>query len=159
VRDERTVLVGQAPSRLTDGGAPFSGRSGRRLALLAGVPHGRLGEVFELRNVFDRWPGRNASGADRFPAVEARLRMGDLMGELAGRRVVFVGSIVARAASFGGPLLSWTYTGDHRLAWMPHPSGRTRWYNLAENYASAAAFLRSEVERAALMAGVGRGTG
>lgn len=68
----KIVLVGQAPSRDTDGSAPFSGRSGRRLELLAGIEPGELPSKFALANVLQRWPGSAVGKGDLFPAAEAR---------------------------------------------------------------------------------------
>lgn len=91
----KVLLVGQAPSRDTCGGPPFSGRSGRRLADLAGVEHSRLGEVFALVNLLDRWPGKNGRG-DAFPMSEARAAAARL--DLSKHDVVvLVGRNVARA--------------------------------------------------------------
>lgn len=136
----RPLLVGQAPSRDTDGGLPFSGRSGRRLAALAGFPHADLGARFELANVLDRWPGKAARG-DRFPAREARAAAARL--PLAGRRVVFVGAGVAAAFGARPPApLAWFDHAGARCALLPHPSGVNRWWNDPAHAAAAAAFLR-----------------
>jgi uracil-DNA glycosylase len=144
--DGRVVFVGQAPSQNTDGLAPFSGRSGQRLAALSKIPHNDLGNVFELRNLFDRWPGKMTGKGDRFPATEARKRAMKLSTKLRGQRVVFVGHNVSKA--FGvkvgqGALMTWLTVGHipFRFAVIPHPSGVNRWWNNTANERAASDFL------------------
>jgi uracil-DNA glycosylase len=97
---KKILFVGQAPSRDTEGGPPFSGRSGRRLASLCGLAHSDLPKMFDLANLLDRWPGKAGKG-DAFPLEEARAGAARL--DLSGRPlVVLVGRNVARAFGAGG---------------------------------------------------------
>lgn len=135
----RAMLVGQAPSRDTDGRPPFTGRSGRRLAELAGVTYEDLPRVFELRNVFDRWPGRDGRG-DAFPAREARRRASGMVIDC--ERVVFVGVATARAFGvIGAEPASWFSWRGVVAAVVPHPSGICRWWNDPRNVDAARRLL------------------
>lgn len=140
----RVVLLGQAPSRGTEGAAPFSGQSGRRLAELAGLEHRDFGSVFELRNVINWWPGSAGKKGDRFPMAVARERALTLQDELVGRRVVFVGLGVSRAFSVpDGELMVWRRERHlgFDFAVMHHPSGINTWWNDPDNRDAAATFL------------------
>jgi hypothetical protein len=62
---------------------------------LAGINHGRLGEVFSLANLLNRWPGKNGKG-DAFPTAEARAAAATF--DLSGYDVVvMIGRNVAQA--------------------------------------------------------------
>lgn len=156
----KVVLLGQAPSRDTDGGEPFSGRSGRRIAELMGIEHHELGKRFALANVFDRWPGPSGRGkGDAFPVKRARTLACAMRQGLRGRRVVAFGSQVARILihddrgeewilPFGDcdwPQLMNDEKPELLLALVPHPSGVNRWWNERDNVARAQRFLRSLV--------------
>lgn len=153
----RVLLIGQAPSAATDGMPPFSGRSGERLAGLAGLRDAAaLREAFEVRNLFDKFPGKAAKG-DRFPLGAAREEAARLRGRIAGGgfradRALLVGVGVARA--FGvdpEPLLTWRT--DPRLpvpfAVLPHPSGVNLWWNLPRHVLAASRFLRAAARASA----------
>lgn len=140
----RVLLVGQAPSRDTCGGPPFSGRSGRRLADLAGVKHDELREVFALVNLLDRWPGKNGRG-DAFPMGEARAAAARL--DLSKHDVVvLVGKSVARAFGIGEAEYFAERVGGVFV--VPHPSGVNRWWNDAANEERARRFME-ELKHAA----------
>jgi uracil-DNA glycosylase len=141
----KIVLVGQAPSRDTDGRAPFSGKSGQRLERLAGLGSGELQARFALANVLQRWPGSAGKG-DLFPMADARRAAPRLLRALAGRRVVAVGCAVAKALGVASALpdLTWRkFALLDAIAVVPHPSGVNRWWNEPGNRDAAAAFLRS----------------
>lgn len=142
--------MGQAPSRDTQGRPPFSGRSGRRLAELAGIAPEHLFWYFDVANLVGYWPGKNGHG-DAFPRKVAR--------ELAARtviahdRVVFVGRNVATAfrceKPFPGYCRWFDFLSGERVikaAVIPHPSGVNRWYNDGGNEASVQDFLRTLVQ-------------
>lgn len=147
------VLVGEAPSRDTEGRPPFSGRSGRRLAELLGED---LDEAFLLENLLQRWPGPASSGkGSAFPLGPARKSARRLVREYRGRRFVLVGWRVA--AAFGVPVhvarpLRWYGDWAHSLdgsgagagsfAVLPHPSGVNLWWNDPANVERARRFLR-----------------
>lgn len=150
----KIVLVGQAPSRETDGEVPFSGRSGRRIAELIGIRHAELGDRFALANVFDSWPGPSPHGkGDAFPMAEARLAAERMQRRLVDRRLVFFGASVAKA--FGhdpreillrfsaAPGYQERLAGGAAVAYVPHPSGVNAWWNDPANEAQARRFLRS----------------
>lgn len=148
---KRPLIVGEAPSMRTS--RPFAGRSGERLADLAGVPLEQLRSRFRLVNLLAYWPGPSASGkGSAFPLAEARSRAGETPlppgSLLCGRRV-------AQAFGLGrAPFLEWV-EGDARggrtngagrptarVAVIPHPSGVCRWWNDPENVDAARRFLR-----------------
>lgn len=97
----RVVIIGQAPSRLSDPSEPLSGNSGRRLASLAGLSLPEFLDRFERRNLLDAWPGKAGKGDAFVRAGEARALAESLRAGLATRRVVLLGTAVARA--FGLP--------------------------------------------------------
>jgi uracil-DNA glycosylase len=137
----KPLLIGQAPSRITDGKLPFSGRSGLFLARLLGIEHEQLSELFELRNLIARWPGKDGKG-DLFPLAVARLEADAV--PIAGRTVVLAGTQVATA--FGVAKLDrlvWHRLRGAKIGIIPHPSGLNRWWNEPENRDAARRFLRS----------------
>lgn len=144
---EKVVLVGQAPSRDTDGKAPFSGRSGKRIAQLMGIPHEDLPKRFALANIFDSWPGKAGKG-DAFPLELARKRGWAARSDLKGRRVVAFGASVIKVLGYhpDDHLLKFMVreAGNSSLsiAYVPHPSGVNRWWNDPANVLKAREFLR-----------------
>lgn len=147
----RILLLGPAPG--PSPGPPLGGRVGARLAALAGVWD--LSAHFDLDNVLKDWPGAAPGGGDRFPLAEVREA---LRNRPPARSVVYLGRELARlAAVLEGwpaalaPCTTWQLPDGRRRAWIPHPSGRNRWYNDPANVARASAFL------AALAAGPPQG--
>lgn len=127
VADARVLLVGQAPSRGSDGLPAFCGRSGAFLARLVGLPRADFLRRVEAVNLLPAWPGRFGRG-DLFPAASAADAA--RMLQVASRRVLLAGSGVA--AAFGlrvPPWLSRASLGrGEEAAWaVPHPSGVVRW--------------------------------
>lgn len=123
--NSRPMLLGEAPGRAT--GAPFSGRSGARIAALLGIAPDDLRARFELANLLERRPGPGSGGGSAFPAAEARAAAAAL--DLSGRRVVAFGARVASALGVSAGLLD---VVEHRGATVlvfPHPSGASRWWN------------------------------
>lgn len=137
----KPILVGQAPSRGADDVPPFGGRSGKRIAAMAGVDHARLLDVFDAVNLLERWPGPRGKG-DLFPLREARRRAAILTSMLTGRTVVLVGQGVARAFGQDSTPLSRLSGGLCGFV-VPHPSGLNRWYNDASNVSAASAMLKT----------------
>jgi uracil-DNA glycosylase len=155
VRTLVPVLVGEAPSRDTEGLPPFSGRSGARLAELLGEDPA---EAFALENLLRRWPGPAGSGkGSAFPLGPARKGARRLLRAYRGRRFILAGWRVASA--FGvRPCGHWPreleWCGDwaHSLdgsgagagsfAVLPHPSGVNLWWNDPANVERARRFLR-----------------
>jgi uracil-DNA glycosylase len=147
----KPLLVGEAPSRATDGGPPFSGRSGTYVAWLAQIPSGRVEDAFEPVNLLPRWPGP-AGKASAFPLDEARFRgLLLLAAQPEGRTVVVAGR---RAwAALGLPAstsyLSTVERDGLRLALIPHPSGVNRFWNDLAAEKQAIRFLRGLLSGAA----------
>lgn len=147
------LIVGEAPGR-GGAGEPLAGRSGRRLADLAGV----LMETFllgtERINVMPEWPGKAGKG-DRFALLaaipHARSRV---LPTAVGRHVVLLGRAGAaverallEAACLDARDLAFTHFSWHHVlsvrstfACCPHPSGISRWWNISGNVEAARAF-------------------
>jgi hypothetical protein len=119
--------------------------------------HEELGDVFELRNVFDRWPGAFDGKGDRFPMARARERAQVLREALRGRRVVFVGKAVAKAFGVSGDVLCWRRAGHlgFEFSVVPHPSGINTWWNDEDNRRAASHFFRGLAETAIVVGIVG----
>lgn len=140
----RLLLVGEAPGRSPTLDGPLSGRCGRRLAALAGLPYEAYLEEVERRNLLARNPGRSGPKGDAFPMREARARAWAFSRAHVGRRVVLLGRRVA--AAFGRPnaaYLAWALLAPFSGAMVfPHPSGVSLWWNDAENVLDARRALR-----------------
>jgi uracil-DNA glycosylase len=160
---EKPLILGEAPSKSGDRywRFPLSGDVGMRLAQWAGVEpmtarlgprgatdYGRwywpLKDVFDLRNLIERYPGPQGRGAAlprslALPAWEA------LRPELDGRIVVLLGrrlpDIVFPVNTL--PFFGWREPGwcAHVVA-IPHPSGLNRVYNDPEQQRLAGEVLR-----------------
>jgi uracil-DNA glycosylase len=146
VRRDRVVLLGQAPSRDGDPLRPLiGGGSGRILQLLTGTMVSQYRELYERRNLLKSWPGAADGKGDHFPTAEAHAAAVALLPRLAGRRVVLLGSGVARAFGFDTltPRFCWIERDGVRFALSPHPSPVNRWWNEYRNRAQAARFFGS----------------
>lgn len=144
----KPILIGQAPGPRSDPEHPLSGRCGERLADLCGLSLPQFLDAFERANLIKRFPGKSGKG-DHFPINEARKEVVELLifGRLAGRRVVLLGDHVATA--FGFPAkqverLRWNFVDGSGLsiAFCPHPSGISHWWNDKANVAKARRFWR-----------------
>lgn len=139
-----TIVVGEAPSRISDPHQPLlGGRSGLFLARLAALEPYRFAFLFRLLNLLPVMPDRHAKAA-RIRAAGARL-----LPDLRGRRVLALGRPVAAALGADGPFLEWAAPlCDVDLMPVPHPSSRSRLWTpaLVER---VAALLRAEAARAA----------
>ena len=148
----RLLMIGQAPSRETDGLPPFVGKCGKFLAELMGMTQDEMLAAHDFRNVLGKWPGKGING-DRFPMAEAREAADRLIPECRGRAVILLGSNVARAFSlkkFG--YMELYQIRDPKdpgqvmvplLAVVPHPSGVNRFYNDPTKRYVVSKFLRS----------------
>lgn len=136
----RTLLIGQAPSR--SGADRFEGRSGRRLAILAGLSDETFRATFDRENLLPALPPSSGRG-DAFPTSAARTSAVDVASRLTGRRVVFVGLAVARAFRFEIPVFTWAERFGAIVAVTPHPSGLNLFWNDPANVRAATAFWRS----------------
>lgn len=134
--------MGQAPSRTSQGKSPFSGKSGKRLAELAGIPQTDLNKYFKMVNVLEYWPGRSGKG-DAFPKGKVPDRLRKLVASHPA--TIFVGRGVADRFRFNPrEFLKWyPYPrGKRAAAILPHPSGVNHWYNDRGNVKEAEMFLR-----------------
>lgn len=142
-----TVFVGQAPSRDSEPGQPFSGRSGEKLAGLLSVTKAEFLAKVRRINLIERYPGKNGKG-DAFPVAEARMKALLLQERYMMRpvRFVLVGKNVARAFGIRRPqyfVHGWFYGPFQGMSWtvVPHPSGVSRWWNDAGNRRKAKRFF------------------
>ncbi len=140
------MLVGEAPGpsvvRLRRPGEALTGAAGRRLAALAGVPLVTYLRRTERVNLLDAYPG------ERWPSAEARDRARSLLPRLAGRTTLLAGRRVAAAFGVDAPWYEWVELDGGRVAVLPHPSGRSRYWNDPANRDAAAEFLRAALNRA-----------
>lgn len=126
--------MGQAPSRDTEGRAPFSGRSGRFLCDVLSLPDPalppdvRLRRAFDLVNLVDRWPGKAGKG-DAFPMAEGRAAARAVLAVAPHDRLVLCGANVARCFGVRPDLLASGIVGGKVFLVLPHPSGVNRWWN------------------------------
>jgi hypothetical protein len=124
--------------------------SGLRLAVLAGLSPTQLGRHFILENLCQAPMGEDYRETVSRAALLYRFRA-ELRYVLAGYEVCRAfGQRVLPASGTRGdrPLLRWYVSREGaRVAILPHPSGRNRWYNALENRLAAERFLRRLVER------------
>lgn len=136
----RVLIVGQAPSRLSDPREPLSGRSGRRLASLLALDLPEFLAAYDRVNLLARFPGKLSKG-DAFPIDRARRRAAAILAATEPRRLVLLGRGVS--AAFGlrdASLLAWRPLAGHLAAVCPHPSGVCLWWNDPRNVGQARAF-------------------
>lgn len=152
----KPLLIGQAPGPNSDPEEPLAGRCGARLADLCGLSEKAFLDHFERVNLLRKFPGKAAKG-DAFPVDLARKTAVDLLifGRL-NRTVVMLGGNVARAFGFpstGLEFFRWNMIDGSpliRLAFCPHPSGVSLWWNDPKNAAAARRFWRRLAREAAL---------
>lgn len=143
------LLIGQAPGPRTDPDLPLyplpATATGGRLIRLMGVGLREYLRGTERVNLLQQFPGKHRRD-DRFPMRPARAAAQELLPRMAGRVVVLVGRNVANAFSLPIEFLVWwpALLGAERLACIPHPSGRNRWYNDPARREQVASFM-SEV--------------
>lgn len=138
----KALLVGRAPARRMAGRGAFRGRSGERLAALAGTDLDGLLRAVDAANLLGEWPGKQGKG-DAFPMAAARAAAGVL--DVSGRPlVVAVGKRVAAAMGLRRPeyFAPAAWRGVP-LVVVPHPSGVNRWWNDPVNVGKMHAFMRS----------------
>lgn len=125
----KVVIIGQAPSRLSDPREPLSGRSGARLASLCGITLPEFLDRFERRNLLDAFPGRReGTEGDFYVGLrEARRIAEGLLPGLRSRSTVVLGATNMAAFGITAPAFRFQDLAGCRLAWSPHPSGVSRW--------------------------------
>lgn len=141
-KTRKPLIIGQAPAKGNDALPPFSGRSGARIALLAGV--GDSGDVlpehFELRNLFDKYPGKEGKKGDKFDLRAGRKRAAKILAEYEGtdQLILIMGKRVAKAFGVNREeYLEWFVLDGHHAIIIPHPSGINMWWNSPQNVAAA----------------------
>lgn len=153
----RPLLIGQAPGPNTEPSLPLypvpKTSAGGRLAAIMGLKRTQYLRHFDRVNLLYQFPGRHKRD-DKFPVGLARAAAQAMLPLLGGRRVVLVGRNVSTAFGLGQlPYHVWdeVYCGARqfgpgradstvRIACVPHPSGRCRWYNSEENRLEARTF-------------------
>jgi len=147
------IIVGQAPSRTTDGALALSGRCGEKLAQLAGFENAeQLARAARLVNLVDRYPGTAGKG-DYFPRRLGRVRATTLFRELQETRghtiVVLLGDAVyqsffsyRRFPYFARDRFRDRAAGVLDFYRVPHPSTVNRWWNEPANVRRARRFFR-----------------
>lgn len=141
----RPILIGQAPSQLTDsrGRIPFSGNSGRFLANLLQIPQAELLDRFDARNLLDVWPGKADDKGDAFPISAAKESAARILPTVNRRTVVLAGRGVATAFGLSDmEFLERRKVGLIDFVLLPHPSGINLWWNRLVNKRRAARLLR-----------------
>jgi hypothetical protein len=152
----KPLLIGQAPGPNTDPDYPLfpvpRTSAGGRLQELMGLSRGEYLKAFDFVNVLRHFPGKHKRD-DKFPMPLARAAADAMRPLLAGRRVILIGRNVASA--FGLDEVDWHAWYEVKvrrrclvsktpwtasMAVAPHPSGRSRWYNEADNRAQARQF-------------------
>lgn len=135
------LIVGQAPSRLSDPSEPLSGRSGRRLASLCALSLDEFLAAYQRVNLIDRFPGKAGKG-DLFPVAEARTAAKAILARRRPRRLVLLGGEVWRAFGLARPPAPflWLQAGRHEVSLCPHPSGISLWWNDPRNVGQARSF-------------------
>lgn len=139
----RVALVGLAPGPNTNPEYPLwpapAGSAGGRLYALSGLRMVDYLGTFERHNLLDRCPKPADLTAERLARAYAGLRP-TLVG---CPYVVLLGREVAEAFGLAeAELLTWHKVKLSLVAVLPHPSGRNRWYNTAENVARVRDFFK-----------------
>lgn len=138
----KLTMIGQAPSRETNGKPPFTGKCGVFLASLMGISQEEMLAQHEMLNVLDYWPGKGLGG-DKFPMPLAKIAARKMLESLRNKPVILLGSNVARA--FGAKRFRYLEHYEIRdpqhsseiivpfMVVVPHPSGVNRWWNRPES--------------------------
>lgn len=134
----KIVIIGQAPSRrgAEANRAAIGGPTGLRVASLLGMDVRGYVRTFRRLNLVQDHPGKAGRG-DAFPKQEAKASWEKLLPNLAGRRVVLLGSKVADVV-IGRDRWCWCdprpieyviprLTFDCMV--LPHPSGLNHYWN------------------------------
>jgi hypothetical protein len=144
----KVMLMGVAPPTAdvpgANGGPAFVGTdSGRRLAKLAGLASDvELVRLFDCVNVFDHPISAIPAGKQM---LQAQLAAQEKVISAAPRYVLALGNLPRKALSLSD---WWHWAKDPEwlpgvagASAIPHPSGRTRYWNDAENRTRAAALF------------------
>jgi uracil-DNA glycosylase len=150
---KQILLVGEAPGkRGLPGEAALSGRAGRRLAGLMGLPFEEYLKGTERWNVLPSWPGKAAGHGAAWPRAAARKaaeRFARGYRDHAGFRekvpmIILLGRRVADAFGHGSEApwfaSTWNLMLQQTVHFSPHPSGASRWWNSSANRRAASMF-------------------
>lgn len=157
----RMVLLGHAHARPTPGATMSAlyphpvGCTGHRLCRAMGLTRREYLSTFDRRNLLDYWPGRNAQGTgDAFPRAAAREALETMLPHMAGRTVLVVGKGAADIMDLPKRMPSMEFRRLGVLgtvlvvSWMPHMSGRVRYWNSPAHVRERDAFLACVVGEA-----------
>lgn len=155
---EGPLIVGQAPSRSSDGQPPFHGRSGERLASVLSMPWPEFASTFRLANLIGSWPGyhkgnghgkpdgKRRHGGDHFDprSSTATCAAALLLSYERGGVMILCGRAVALAFAIPrtAPMLSWRVMHGCMVGIIPHPSGVNHWWNARGRATLVRAFLQ-----------------
>jgi hypothetical protein len=150
------LVVGEMPGHNTDGNIPlyphFKGCAAERLIGYAGVSYKDwITGVYKVNLCKEKWSSSEA----RDTAAYIRLWCStltdhhkDALGmahiDPKGFKVLVLGSRVRDAMGFddGTPFGKERFTGSIEVRWIPHPSGRCRYYNDVKNQKKAGEAVR-----------------
>lgn len=130
----KTILIGLDPGEGPwNEVLPAEGYSGGRLVRMMDLSGDGYARTFDKVNLH---PGIRDHHDDR-PSAR------NLLPLLEGRRVVFLGRRVAEAFGIRRPFLRWNVEQDKRIlsCTIPHPSGKSRWWNDPRNRSDAEKFI------------------
>jgi len=132
----KIVLIGEAPSRAASADEALLGRVGRKIAQLSGLTLEEYLTTYERLNLLP-----NPISWYVNPRIALRLEAQIMMESLRGKTCILLGAKVAHAFNFSSQPLVWQRRFSLRVAVVPHPSGRNRFYNDKNSAERVRAFL------------------
>jgi hypothetical protein len=152
----KALVVGEAPGHNTDGNIPlyphFKGCAAERLIGYAGVSYKDwCTTTYRVNLCKEKWSSREArttAGYIRMWCSTLTNHSKDALGlahiDPNGFKVLLLGSRVrdAMGVDDGTPFGTDRLTGEIEVRWIPHPSGRCRYYNDSNNQKKAGRAVR-----------------
>lgn len=138
---EKLVIVGEAPSNAQARRCPLEGKSGNRLAALAGMSFQELSRLTIIINATNGYARRRGKGR----TINARAAKKFFANELLDMRpsiVLVLGKRLAHAAGLRKEYFIEQCLVGAKAYVFPHPSGVNRWFNDPANEFRACKFLR-----------------
>ena len=143
----KPLLIGQPPGPNTDPTQPLhplpATSAGGRLAAMMGLEEWEYLMMFDRMNLIYQFPGRHKRD-DKFPMLQGKLNAQLVKQLMRNRTLVFLGRNVEAAfnCKIVAPFFEWQEDKqwDYSYVVVPHPSGRSHWYNRPANKALAVAF-------------------